>query len=123
MIGFPAPDLISASRTWVVFSNPATKKFRENMSVRISKDGCRSWSESWTIYANASAYSDLAYFQTWDSEAEVQSPNIAILFENGKNFPYETIQFKMFSIEALQRGVKTAAQKHKASKRNKRRRV
>ncbi|XP_072016566.1 sialidase-2-like [Amphiura filiformis] len=107
MIGFPAPHHLSASKTWVVFSNPASPKFRQNMAVRISQDGCRTWSKPWTIHANASAYSDLAYFETWDAEADVHSPNIAILFEGGKGmeFPYETIRFKMFSLERMLQGL------------------
>ncbi|XP_072016585.1 sialidase-3-like [Amphiura filiformis] len=105
MIGFTAPHPLSPSNTWVVFSNPASS-FRRNMAVKISKDGCRTWSKPWVIHANASAYSDLAYFETWDSDAGVYSPNFAILFEGGEeDFAYESIQFKMFSLERMLQGI------------------
>ncbi|XP_072016589.1 sialidase-3-like [Amphiura filiformis] len=104
-IGFAAPQPLSPSNTWVVFSNPASS-FRRNMAVKISKDGCRTWSKPWVIHANASAYSDLAYFDTWDSDAGVHSPNFAILFEGGEDdFAYESIQFKMFSLERMLQGI------------------
>ncbi|XP_072016584.1 sialidase-3-like isoform X2 [Amphiura filiformis] len=108
MIGFTAPQPLSPSNTWVVFSNPASFKTRRNMAVKISKDGCRTWSKPWVIHANASAYSDLAYFETWDSDAGVYSPNIAILYEAGKENSYESIQFKMFSLERMLQGIALA---------------
>ncbi|XP_072017419.1 sialidase-3-like [Amphiura filiformis] len=104
-IGFTAPQPLSPSNTWVVFSNPASFTTRRNMAVKISKDGCRTWSKPWVIHANASAYSDLAYFETWDSDAGVYSPNIAILFEGGGEHSYESIQFKMFSLERMLQGI------------------
>ena len=85
------------------------------MAVKISKDGCRTWSKPWTIHANATGYSDLAYFETWDSD--VLSPNFAILFEAGKEFSYETIQFKMFSLERLLQGVGQSSTKSNVNKR------
>ncbi|XP_072016567.1 sialidase-3-like [Amphiura filiformis] len=39
-IGFTAPQPLSPSNTWVVFSNPASFKTRRNMALKISKDGC-----------------------------------------------------------------------------------
>ncbi|XP_072016587.1 sialidase-3-like [Amphiura filiformis] len=105
MIGFTAPEPLSSSNTWVVFSNPASIN-RRNMAVKISKDGCRTWSKPWVIHANASAYSDLAYFETWDSDIGVYSPNIAILFEGGaEDFAYTSIRFKMFSLERMLQGI------------------
>ncbi|XP_072016590.1 sialidase-3-like [Amphiura filiformis] len=104
-IGFTAPEPRSPSNTWVVFSNPASFITRRNMAVKISKDGCQTWSNPWVIHANASAYSDLAYFETWDSDVGVNSPNIAILFEGGGDHSYESIQFKMFSLERMLQGI------------------
>ncbi|XP_072017110.1 sialidase-3-like [Amphiura filiformis] len=104
MIGFTSPEPLSPSNTWVVFSNPASI-FRRNVAVKISKDGCRTWSKPWVIHANNSAYSDLAYFETWDSDAGVYSPNFAILFEGGEDFAYASIQFKMFSLGRLLQGI------------------
>ncbi|XP_072016579.1 sialidase-3-like isoform X2 [Amphiura filiformis] len=103
-IGFTATHPLSPSNTWVVFSNPASFTSRRNMAVKISKDGCRTWSKPWIIHANPSAYSDLTYFKTWDSDAGVYSPNFAILFEGGEEFRYESIRFKMFSLERMLQG-------------------
>ncbi len=104
MIGFPAPS-DEKSNTWVLFSNPASPKFRERLSVRISQDGCRTWSRPWTIHPDASGYSDLAYFESKDPESGLNSQNFGIVFEGGKEVPHETIMFKMFNLEALERGL------------------
>ncbi len=79
------------------------------MAVKLSKDGCRTWSKPWIIHANASAYSDMAYFETWDSNAGVYSPNIAILYEAGGEFSYESIRFKMFSVERMLQGIRDSS--------------
>ena len=112
MVGFPSPHPLSPSNRWVVFSNPASETTRKNMAVKLSKDGCRTWSKPWIIHANASAYSDLAYFETWDSNAGVYSPNIAILYEagiDGGDFAYEAIHFKMFSVERMLQGIQESS--------------
>lgn len=41
-----------------LFSNPASTK-RERMTVRLSHDGCRTWSSGTLVYPGKSAYSDL----------------------------------------------------------------
>lgn len=65
----------------VLFSNPASVS-RENLTVRLSRDGCRTWPVAWTLHAGPSAYSDLAL-----------APDGAIccLYERGNEHPYETI--------------------------------
>lgn len=75
------------------------------MSIRISQDGCKSWSAPWTIHPQASGYSDLTYFESRDPISGLNSQNFAIIFEGGKEVPHETIMFKMFNLEALQRGL------------------
>jgi len=50
----------------LLFSNAKMKKGRKNMTVRISYDEGRSWSEGKTIYAGKSAYSSLTILQNGD---------------------------------------------------------
>ncbi|XP_072016573.1 sialidase-2-like isoform X2 [Amphiura filiformis] len=104
LIGFPAPADNKAN-TWVLFSNPASPKFRERLSIRISQDGCQTWSPPWKIHPTASGYSDLTYFESRDPVTGLNSQNFGIIFEGGKELPHEAIMFKMFNLEALERGL------------------
>lgn len=65
----------------VLFSNPASPK-RENMTLRLSADGAKTWEKSITLWSGPSAYSDLAQLPNGD---------IACLYERGDKHPYETI--------------------------------
>ncbi|XP_072165661.1 sialidase-2-like [Diadema setosum] len=106
MIGFPAPrQHISSASTWVLFSNPASPKFREHLSVRLSKDGCRSWSAPWQVFSNFSGYSDLTYFEVRNPVTGLKSQNFAVLFEAGNRSSHDTLVFKMFNLEALLEGL------------------
>jgi len=78
----------------VLFSNPASKK-RENMTVRLSYDECRTWPVSKSLWNGPSAYSDLVV--TADGK-------IGCLFECGVTKPYETITLALFSLEWLTGG-------------------
>ena len=71
----------------ILFSNPASHK-RENLTIRLSQDGCRSWPLSKTLWAGPSAYSDLVV---------TQNGMIGCLFERGYQHPYETITFARFT--------------------------
>jgi len=75
----------------VLFSNPASKN-RDHMTIKVSYNGARTWEQSILLYEGPSAYSDLAY----NDKGEV-----CILYERGKNNPYESIVFsslKLFNI-------------------------
>nr|XP_006817133.1 PREDICTED: sialidase-3-like [Saccoglossus kowalevskii] len=61
ILSFPAPASNYGNQKWVLFSNPASKTTRKYMSVRLSYDSCKTWSEPWTIYPWYSGYSDLTY--------------------------------------------------------------
>jgi sialidase-1 len=74
----------------LVFSNPASTERRENMTVRTSLDGGRTWSWSRTLHAGPSAYSCLAALPDGD---------MAILYEAGRRSPYEGITFARFGLE------------------------
>lgn len=77
-------------RDLLLFSNPASADRRENMTVRASLDGGRTWPHRRTLHAGPSAYSCLA--APSDGEA-------AILYEAGRESPYETIVFERFDLE------------------------
>lgn len=84
--------------------------FREQMSIRLSRDGCTTWSVPWTIHSNSSAYSDLTYFETFikrDSHTQ-RTQNFALLYEAGYDSPYNSIYFKMFNLEAVLSGIQNS---------------
>ncbi len=64
----------------VLFSNPASSK-RENLTIKISYDDCKSWKDYEVIYSGHSAYSDLAFYNNI----------IFCVYENGISNPYEKI--------------------------------
>lgn len=64
----------------VLFSNPASTK-RENLTIKISYDDCKSWRDYKVINNGPSAYSDLAFYED----------TIFCLYENGISNPYEKI--------------------------------
>jgi len=76
-----------------LFSNPASKK-RERMTVRISKDDCKTWSKGKVLYEGPSAYSDLV---------ELSDGTIACLYERGEVEAYDAIYFAHFKLNWLTR--------------------
>jgi sialidase-1 len=78
----------------VLFANPASKR-RENLTVRLSYDECKSWPVAKTLWPGPAAYSDL-----------VASADGAIgcLFECGDKKAYETITYACFSLVWLSDG-------------------
>ncbi|HPO09777.1 MAG TPA: sialidase family protein [bacterium] len=78
----------------VLFSNPASVR-RENLTVRLSYDECKSWPVAKTLWPGPSAYSDL-----------VVTPDgrIGCLFECGEKEPYETIALAFFTLDWLTDG-------------------
>lgn len=60
----------------LLFSNPASSKRRENMTVKVSFDEGKSWSISRQIRPGDSAYSDLVI---------QNDQNIGLLYEHGNN--------------------------------------
>jgi len=70
----------------ILFSNPAATT-RENMTVRLSRDGGQTWTVSRVIFAGPSAYSSLAV---------LPDKKIGLLYERGDARPYEQIRFVHF---------------------------
>lgn len=77
----------------LVFSNPANKKARVGMTIRISEDGGKTWPHAKLILPTSSGYSDLAI--TADGSG-------AILYEGGNHaYAAEGILFQRFSISGI----------------------
>jgi sialidase-1 len=58
LIRYSWPD-ISGNSNVILFSNPADKEKRKNLTVRASYDNGETWKDSRTIYSGTSAYSSL----------------------------------------------------------------
>ncbi|XP_066265332.1 sialidase-2-like isoform X2 [Branchiostoma lanceolatum] len=84
--------------TWVLFANPNHLSLRENMSIKISKDGCRTWSQGLVLHKGPSAYSDLAAYE------EGGVAKVTCLYEKGKEHPYETITLHRMTLEDVVKG-------------------
>jgi sialidase-1 len=72
----------------LLFSNPAATT-RTNLTVRLSEDDGRTWSASRGVYAGPSAYSSLAV---------EHNRSVGLLYEYGKERPYERIAFAQFDV-------------------------
>lgn len=72
----------------LLFSNPAART-RVNMTVRLSRDGGKTWSGSKQFHAGPSAYSNLV---------ELDNKAAGILYEHGETTPYERISFTRFPV-------------------------
>ncbi len=75
----------------LLFSNPASTK-RENMTIKVSNDGGRSWPVSKLLYNGPSAYSALA---------KGMDGTIYCLYEKGEDGPYEKITLAKLPPEAV----------------------
>ncbi len=84
IVRYPQDDI-------VLFSNPASLK-RENLTVRLSRDGGRTWPVAKVVHAKAAAYSSLGL---------LTDGSIGLLYENGESEPYERITFARFSLAWL----------------------
>ena len=78
----------------LLFSNPAATS-RIAMTVRLSRDGGRTWPSARLIHAGPSAYSSLAV---------LSDGSVGLLYELGEKQPYEKIAFARFALGWLARG-------------------
>jgi len=79
-------SFIRFDRKRLLFSNPASTR-RERMTVRVSRDEGRTWSEGLVLHAGPAAYSSLAVLKSgW----------AGCLYERGETSAYETISFARF---------------------------
>jgi sialidase-1 len=75
----------------LLFSNPASRK-REKMTVKLSRDEGDSWPVARQVYPGPSAYSSLGV---------LPDGSVGLLYERGREEPYETITFARFTLEWL----------------------
>ncbi len=109
MVGFQAPTsppgqapTNDSSQRWVLFSIPDCKYIRVNLSIRLSRDGCQTWSNPWHIHCLFSGYSDMTQYEGSDN-AEESNPRFAILYESGIN--NGTVIMKRFTLADVLRGI------------------
>jgi len=91
LLRIPAP---SPDATWALFSNAASTK-RERLTVRLTKDGCRTWAASRVLHPGPAAYSCLT---------ALSETTFACLYERGDDSPYERIVFARFPLRWLDKG-------------------
>ena len=75
-----------------LFSNPANPHSRAYMTVKVSIDECKTWSNGKLVYGKCAAYSCLTL---------LPNGNIGLLFEGGKDYRYESINFVSFNPDEL----------------------
>lgn len=73
----------------LLFSNPASPARRENLTVRLSRDEGKTWTDAWTLHVGPSAYSCLAV---------LADGRVACLYEAGQTSPYESIALARFRL-------------------------
>ncbi|MBD3183588.1 exo-alpha-sialidase [Candidatus Poribacteria bacterium] len=83
-------SFIRYDKKLLLFSNPADKSNRINMTVRISCDEGESWPLSKSLYAGPSAYSCLTV---------LPDMSIGCLYECGEKSAYQTITFANFDLD------------------------
>ena len=76
----------------VLFSNPADTE-RRRMTVRISRDQCRTWSDGCVLHEGPSAYSDLA---------QLADGTILCLYERGFEDIYDRLTVARVTMERLE---------------------
>ncbi|MBI3943549.1 MAG: exo-alpha-sialidase [Chloroflexi bacterium] len=79
-------------RSRILFSNPGSTTARENMTVRLSTDECRTWPVAKTLHAGPAAYSCLAV---------LPDRSIACFYERGDTHPYEKLTLALFNLAWL----------------------
>jgi len=84
-----------AKRDRVLFANPAQKRSRATMTVRVSYDEAKTWPVAKVLHPGPAAYSCLGVLPGGD---------VACLYEAGEKGPYETITFARCSMAWLTDG-------------------
>jgi len=82
----------SESRSRLLFSNPASKTARHQMTVRLSYDEGQTWPIAKPLHTGPAAYSCLTV---------LSDGLIGCLYEAGQKSPYEKIVFARFTIDWL----------------------
>ncbi len=80
----------AASKGILLFSNPASDKSRNQMTVRLSRDGGKTWPVSKLLFAGHAAYSNLI---------ELPDGSLACFYERGEKSAYDVMVFHRFRME------------------------
>lgn len=72
------------------FTNPSSENSRQNMSLKISYDGAKSWADSLVLHSGPSAYSDITL---------LNKGKVGCLYEAGEESPYEGIVFEIVELK------------------------
>lgn len=75
-----------------LFANPAVPSGRHHITIKVSIDDCKNWSNSKLVFSGPSAYSCLV---------KLANRNIGIFFECGQETAYETLRFISFPPDEL----------------------
>jgi sialidase-1 len=75
----------------VLFANPASTK-RERMTLRLSADGGRTWTNGHVIHVGPAGYSDLTM---------LNASTVGCLYEAGEKHPYERIVLARIAVTSL----------------------
>ncbi|HEY3379329.1 MAG TPA: sialidase family protein [Armatimonadota bacterium] len=78
-----------AGRDLVLFTNAASAR-RENLTIKLSRDGGRTWPDERTIHAGPAAYSTVI---------ALHDGTIGVLYERGEKYAAERITFARFSLD------------------------
>jgi sialidase-1 len=73
----------------LLFSNPASESARENMTVRLSRDGGQTWPSARVLHSGPAAYSCLC---------ALPNERAACLYERGDQTPYEYLTLARFDL-------------------------
>ena len=85
------PRRPSTGNDLILFCNPASDE-RKKLTVRLSRDGGRTWSLSKIIHEGPAAYSSMAVSA---------DGTIVVLYENGEKHPYEKVSIARFNLKWL----------------------
>jgi len=77
-----------------LFTNVADSLYREEMTVRLSSDECKTWSKSKVLYPGLASYSALSLINA-------KNDTIGCIFENGANYYAEKISFVRFTLDYI----------------------
>jgi sialidase-1 len=80
---------VTGEKPLLVFVNCNSRE-RVNLTVRISADDGRTWSVRRTIHPGHAAYSSVAF---------LPDGTLGVLYETGKDHPYEKITFSRFDLD------------------------
>jgi sialidase-1 len=83
------------SKNRILFSNPASNKGRENMTIRTSYSEGKSWQNSKLLYEGPSGYSSMTV---------LPDGSIGMLYETGEKSLLEKIAFARFNLSWLTEG-------------------